>query len=348
MASESFEVTVRLVRELAEEYLGSSEVRPVSEDTPSWPREAAARRMLQRLGIIRGTDATLANRRRMAALRMALGTRGDGDEDRFWERLRTYYDPGAEESVCLKQPDCPRCDLRAICKHYAKRPTIKDLPPTQRPRERLMEAGAEGLSDAELLAIIIRNGTRGLSALDLARRLLMEYHSLQRLAQVTPQELARNPKLTGIGPAKAAQLAAVMALAARIKANPFTQGERFRSSRQIYEHYHERLSSLEQEVFICMLLDTKNRLILAQETSRGGQNSSPIDPRTIFKDAIRHSASGIIFVHNHPSGDSSPSRDDERLTTRLKEAAGLLEIRVLDHVIIGRGECFSFADHGLI
>ena len=348
MAPEPFETTVRLVRELADEYLGSREIRPVSEDTPAWPRNAGARRMLHRLGILRSAEATLANRRRMAALRMALDTRNDGDDDLFWERLRAYYDPDADGAVCLKQPDCPRCDLRAICKHYAKRPTIKDLPPAQRPRERLMEAGPEALSDAELLAIIIRSGTRDLSALDLARRLLVEYHSLQRLAQVTPQELARNSNLTGIGPAKAAQLGAVMALAARMKASPFIQGDRFSSSRQIYEHYHERLSSLEQELFICMLLDTKNRLILARETSRGGQNSSPVDPRTIFKDAVRHSASAIIFVHNHPSGDPSPSRDDERLTARLKEAAELLEVRVLDHVIIGRGDYFSFADHGLI
>jgi len=336
--------TIKMFHERVEEYLRSGEAA-VSEDSGAWPRDAALRRMLQRLGLLRGSGPTQTNRRRLAALLAVLKQAGEAD-DALFLRLGPYCDPHAEAAPCRAIPACLRCDLREACAYYRKRPTIKDLPAAQRPRERLLAAGDAALSEAELLAIIIRDGTQQMSALDLARQLFKEYGDLAGLSRASPQELIQNPNLQGIGPAKAAQIRAAMVLAQRYQARPMRPGNPIKGSRQIFESYRARLGNLEEEVFLSLFLDTKNRLILERELFRGGQNSSPVDPRAIFKEAVRHAASAVIFVHNHPSGEPTPSREDERLTERLRDAGGLLGVRVLDHIVIGAERYYSFADAG--
>jgi DNA repair protein RadC len=138
-----------------------------------------------------------------------------------------------------------------------------------------------------------------------------------------------------------------MALAVRYQSKPMRSGDQYTDSRQVFAHYHAQLSAKEEEAFICMMLDTKHRLIRdSGDMFRGTRNRSLAEPATIFKEALRHAASAVIFVHNHPSGDPTPSRDDEELTRRLRDAGELVGVRVLDHVIIGAEKYFSFADMG--
>lgn len=224
-------------------------------------------------------------------------------------------------------------------------PTIKELPEDDRPRERLLRKGGAALSDAELLAIILRVGRGGESALALAQRLLHRFGGIEGLAKRPPQELCA---VAGIGPAKAAQVGAAVALARRMATQSFAPGDKFRSSQQVYEHMRFRLRDERQEVFLCLLLDTRNRLIGEREVSRGGLDASPVHPRDVFGHAVRETASAVIFCHNHPSGDPAPSKDDLSLTQRLVDAGKLLGVRVLDHVIIGRDRFVSLADDGLM
>jgi len=227
----------------------------------------------------------------------------------------------------------------------ARRPTIKELPEDERPRERLLRKGGRALSDAELLGILIRTGRGGENALDLARRLLARFGGLEDLGRRSPDELRAVP---GIGPAKAAQIGAALELARRLATTRFRPGAKFRNSRQVYEHFHHRLRDQRQEVFLCLLLDTKNRLMSEREVSRGGLDASVVNPRDVFAEAVREGASAVIFVHNHPSGDATPSPDDRRITRRLNDAGDLLGVRVLDHLIIGRDAYTSLADEGLL
>lgn len=222
-------------------------------------------------------------------------------------------------------------------------PTIKELPEDDRPRERLLRKGPQALTDAELLAILLRVGRGGESALTLAQRVLTRFGGLEGLAKHPPQDLC---ELSGIGPAKAAQIGAAVALARRMVTEAFELGAKFRGAAQVYEHFRHRLRDERQEVFLAMLLDTKNRLISEREISRGGLDASPVHPRDVFGHTVRENASAVIFVHNHPSGDPTPSPDDLRLTRRLTEAGKLLGVRVLDHLIIGRDRYVSLADEG--
>lgn len=224
-----------------------------------------------------------------------------------------------------------------------KRLTLKQLPPDERPRERLLAKGPAVLTDAELLAIIIRDGTRKESALDLARRLILASGNLRALSERTIAELCELP---GIGPARAAQIKAALALAGRLDGAALKRGESFTGSSSVYEHFHPRLRYEKQEFFLAVLLDTKNRVQREVEISKGGLSAAMVNPRDVLKEALREAASAMIVVHNHPSGDPSPSRDDLDLTRRLKEACEITGIRFLDHVIIGDGRYVSLADEG--
>ena len=224
-----------------------------------------------------------------------------------------------------------------------KRLTLKQLPPDERPRERLLAKGAAVLTDAELLAIIIRDGTRRESALDLARRLIHASGNLRALSEKTVAELCEVP---GIGPARAAQIKAALALAGRLNGASLRRGESFTGSAAVYEHFHPRLRYEKQECFIVLLLDTKNRVQRELEISKGGLSAAMVNPRDVLKDALREGASAMIVVHNHPSGDPTPSRDDLNLTRRLKDACDITGIRFLDHLIIGDGRYVSLADEG--
>lgn len=221
---------------------------------------------------------------------------------------------------------------------------IKSWPEEDRPREKLLRRGIEALSPAELLAILLRtgDGRRGRTALDLARELWAAYgEDWNGLAQATAGELVARP---GMGPAKAAALAAALEIGRRVGPKPLAEAEAFRSSKQVYEHYARRLAGIKKERFYCLLLDTRNRYLREEQISEGTLTSSLVHPREAFRPAVREAASAVIFAHNHPSGDPSPSGEDSELTRRLCESGRILGIRVLDHVIVGSDRYYSFAD----
>jgi len=224
---------------------------------------------------------------------------------------------------------------------------IKDWPEADRPREKLLSTGAATLSDTELLALILRTGNAnsGASALDLSRAVFARFGSLRALAAASASELC---ELAGIGPAKAAEIMAVSELARRFATTALAPGTRFSSSKEVFDHFHERLRHRKKEVFLSLLLDSKNRVIREVQVSEGSLNASIVHPREVFAPIIRESAAAVLFVHNHPSGDPSPSREDMELTTRLRDAGSLMGVRVLDHIIIGSGSYTSLADKGLL
>ena len=223
---------------------------------------------------------------------------------------------------------------------------IKDWPVADRPREKLLSTGPATLSDSELLALILRTGHSGSgsSALDLARQLLNRFGGLRAMASAATAELYAVP---GIGPAKAAEILALGELARRFAATSLSPGPRFTSSREVFAHFHERLRDRKKEVFLTLLLDSKNRVLREIQVSEGSLNASIVHPREVFQPVIRESAAAVLFVHNHPSGDPAPSREDLELTSRLRDAGALMGVRVLDHIIIGSDRYVSLADRGL-
>lgn len=226
-----------------------------------------------------------------------------------------------------------------------KRLTIKKLPANERPRERLIQYGEESLSTAELLGIIIKDGTKDHTAVDLARQIIHEFGSLNMVSSASIAELC---KIKGIGPAKAATIKAVFSLAKRFSADELESRKKFTSSLDIFNHFHSRLRNLKKEVSYAILLDNKNRIIKEIRISEGSLTASIVHPREVFNPAIKESASAIVFVHNHPSGDPTPSDEDLEVTRRLVETGKIIGIKVLDHVVIGNRIYTSFVDKGLI
>ena len=216
--------------------------------------------------------------------------------------------------------------------------TVRDLPPAERPRERLIRLGAEALSAQEILALILGRGVRNESVMVTAQKLLSKFGSLQGIADSSVEELS---EVNGIGPAKAAQLKAAFDLGRRIEAAPRTGRDAVTSPEDVVKAVAGDLKGKKKEHFLALLLDTRNRLIRTATVSMGSLDSSIVHPREVFKEAIKASAASVIFVHNHPSGDPEPSPDDIELTRRLVEAGKLLGIVVLDHVIVGDGAYLS-------
>ena len=226
---------------------------------------------------------------------------------------------------------------------------IRELPASERPRERLMRLGAGALSNAELIAILLRTGLRGANAVDVAHQLLDRFGTLNALARCNAAELA---VIKGIGPAKAVQLAAAFGLATRT-AQESVARQRVDTPQIVCELLGPELRALRKESLRVLLLDTRYQLIRVEEISLGTMNESLAHPREIFRPALVHSAYAVIVAHNHPSGDPTPSEADHRLTRRLAEAAGLLQITLLDHIIIGapqpgRAAYFSFKEAGVL
>ncbi|MEW6325738.1 MAG: DNA repair protein RadC [Nitrospirota bacterium] len=224
----------------------------------------------------------------------------------------------------------------------AKSAAITQWPLRERPRERLLRCGAGALTDAQLLAILLRTGRRRATAVDLAMRLLADFDGLERLGMAGGAELCR---IDGIGPAKAAQLLAALELGRRVLSRPFQPGAVLTSSRSVFDHFAPLLRDVKQESFWVVLLDNKHRILRDLAVSSGSLTTSLVHPREAFVTAVRDSAAAVIFVHNHPSGDPAPSAEDRQLTQRLAACGQLLGIPVLDHVIIGRAAYYSFADH---
>jgi DNA repair protein RadC len=223
---------------------------------------------------------------------------------------------------------------------------ITDWPESERPRERLLKHGASALSDAELLAIFLRVGVRGASAVDLARTLLGHFGSLSRLFAASAPEFASIP---GMGSAKYTQLQAVLELARRALREEMAVGDALSSPRAVRDYLRLTLGSLPHEVFMVLLLDAQNRLIAAEELFRGTLTQTSVHPREVVKLALSHNAAGALLAHNHPSGVAEPSRADEALTQALKQALALVDVKLLDHFIVaGAAEPLSFAERGLL
>lgn len=224
---------------------------------------------------------------------------------------------------------------------------IKQWPEDERPREKLIKRGPEALTDAELLALIIGTGdaVSKKSALDLGRELLKEFGDLRTLAGASAAEICR---IKGAGPAKAACVKAALELAGRFRARRLESNERYTSPHQVFEHYHYTYRDRRKEYFLALLLDGKNRVIREVQVSEGSLNQSIVHPREVFSPAVRDSAAAVILVHNHPTGDPTPSREDLEITRRLREAGELMGIKVLDHIIIGDEAFLSFVAQGLM
>ncbi len=212
-----------------------------------------------------------------------------------------------------------------------QRTRIRDLPASERPRERLISYGPQHLSNAELLAIFLRSGTRGKSALEVAQELLRRYRSLGELVNRSYGELKA---ISGIGPAKAVTLLAAFELSKRIKLDLLQQRKKITSPKDVAEYFIENFLGVTQESFYIVLLTTAHHIIAIREITRGTLNSSPVHPREVFRLAITESAAAIIAIHNHPSGNTTPSADDLAITRRLVDAGNLIGIPLLDHLII--------------
>jgi DNA repair protein RadC len=222
---------------------------------------------------------------------------------------------------------------------------LAQWPAGERPRERLYWSGPDALADAELLALQLGSGTRGRSAIDVAREVLATYGSLNDLATREADELALLP---GIGPAKAARLAAAFELTRRLRARAPAARLTLAGPAEVYAAFGPLMEDLQREVFRIALLDTKNGLLRDKVISEGTLSASLVHPRAVFKPVILESAASVILLHNHPSGDPTPSREDVRLTRQLVDCARLLDLRIHDHVIVGRGRYVSLAEQGLI
>ncbi len=222
---------------------------------------------------------------------------------------------------------------------------IADWPPQDRPRERLLAQGAAGLTDAELVAVCLRSGIRGKSAVDLARELITQFRGLGGLLGTGVADLQR---VKGLGAAKAAQLAAVLELARRALREELRAGSALTTPGAVRDYLRLTLGSREHEVFVCVHLDAQHRVIGAEELFRGTLTQTSVYSREVVKAALAANAAAVIFAHNHPSGVAQPSQADELLTRQLREALALVDVKVLDHFVIAGHHALSFAERGLL
>jgi len=223
--------------------------------------------------------------------------------------------------------------------------TITDWPRGERPRERLWARGAHGLSDAELLALLLRTGAGQRDAVQLARDLLAGYSSLRALLDAPVEELARQ---RGIGPAKAATIAAAVALAERYLACAMVREDVFGASADVRRYLRHRLGGRPREVFAALFLDAQHRLIAFRELFQGTVDSATVHPREVLRETLALNAAAVILVHNHPSGIAEPSTSDVRITERLRHALQLIDVRVLDHIVVSGTDAVSMAERGLL
>lgn len=222
---------------------------------------------------------------------------------------------------------------------------IKDWPESERPRERMLRQGAQSLSDAELLAIFLRVGVTGRSAVDLAGDLIERFRGINALFSAPLSEFR---SIKGLGEAKYVQLMAAHELARRALEEQIRRDTVLTSPDQVRDYLRLRIGHLPHEVFFGLFLDAQHRLLAAQELFRGTLCQTSVHPREIVKRALALNAAAVVFAHNHPSGVAEPSRADELLTRSLKDALQLVEVRVLDHLIVAHGDTMSFAERGLI
>jgi DNA repair protein RadC len=220
---------------------------------------------------------------------------------------------------------------------------VRDVPGHERPRERLRACGAQALSDAELLAVWLRTGVRGCSALDLARRLVGELGGLRGVLEAEPGRLLAVP---GLGPVRALELQALAEIGRRQVTARLRRGDAVSSPAETRRYLAARLGGYGQEVFAALFMDNRHRLIRYEELFRGTIDGASVHPREVVKRALALNAAALIVAHNHPSGVAEPSRADRAITQRLREAMALVDVRLLDHIVIGDGESVSFAERG--
>lgn len=226
--------------------------------------------------------------------------------------------------------------------------SIKEWPQDERPREKMLKQGAASLTDAELLALIIRSGDPSTkqSAIDLGREIITTFGS--NLRELGNADIAQIMEIKGMGLAKAAGIKAAFTLAARFQARKLERFDRFTSPQQVFDYFHHEFRDSRKEYFLILLLDGKNRIIRRVQVSEGSLNQSIVHPREVFNPAVKESAAAVILVHNHPTGDPTPSSEDIAITRRLREAGEIMGIKVLDHIIVGDGEYLSFVERGLL
>lgn len=222
---------------------------------------------------------------------------------------------------------------------------LKDLPQEARPREKLLSRGAAALSDAELLALLLRSGIQGKNVLQLAQELVDRFGGVAGLLH-TPAEALKTVK--GLGPAKRAELVAVLELARRALAQQLTQKPLFNTPQAVRDYLQLQLGGLHHEVFAVLFLDSQHRLIALEEMFRGSLTQTSVYPREVVKQALTLNASSVVLAHNHPSGTAQPSRADEALTHTLKAALALVDVRVLDHFVVTASQAVSMAELGLV
>lgn len=223
--------------------------------------------------------------------------------------------------------------------------TIRELPHSERPRDKAVRFGTESLSDSELLSIILGSGSKGSNALQTANHLLARFQNIRALSNASLNELKATP---GIGPVRAVEIKACLEIARRFQQIVLRPGDILNGSRQVFACYHEKLRDYKKERFYCLLLDAKHRILKEELVSIGSLNFSIIHPREVFAPAIKEAAESILLLHNHPSGDPTPSREDIHITRRLVEVGKLVGIEVIDHIIIGNGCYVSFTEQKLL
>lgn len=229
---------------------------------------------------------------------------------------------------------------------------LKTLPAHERPREKLLARGSAALADAELLALLLRTGSRGVGVLELARQVLEQCQGFAGLLGAAAVHKGAATKglagIKGLGPAKRAELLAVMEIARRAIAQPLAAAPVFEAPARLKEYVALQLGGLEREVFAVMFLDSQHRLAAFEHLFHGTVNQTSVHPREVLRRAIELNAAAVVLAHNHPSGVAEPSRADEFVTQSLKAALQLVEVRVLDHLVVGRGQVVSFAERGLL
>ena len=222
---------------------------------------------------------------------------------------------------------------------------INTWPQAERPREKLLQRGPQALSDAELLAILLRTGVRGKTAVDLARELLSKFDGLRGLFAA---EQTRLCAASGLGPAKYTQLQAALEMARRHLGEGLQRGAPLTDPAATRRYLVAQLRDRPQEVFCCLYLDNRHRVIAFEDLFQGTLDGASVHPREVLRKVLAHNAAAVIFAHNHPSGVAEPSDADRRLTQRLKDSLALVDVRVLDHFVVGDGEAASFAERGLL
>ena len=223
--------------------------------------------------------------------------------------------------------------------------SIKNWPASERPREKLLDNGASALSDAELLAIFLRHGTRGRTAVDVARELLTVFGSLGGILSAGPEQFCAHP---GMGPGRYVQIKAVLELAQRHMREKLERSDALTSSELTREYLRARMRDYQREVFTCLYLDNQHRVVALEELFHGTIDGAAVYPREVVKRCLHNNAAAVIFAHNHPSGIAEPSQADIAITRRLTQALNTIDVRVLDHMVVGDSEVVSFAERGLL